>query len=402
MEDSHRFCHGGQDSTLSRFRSEGFWTLKGGCLAKKVKKNCVPCRKLDHKLLFQSMGEFAEDILKGPVAWGVCQMDIAGPYRCRGDVNPRTTKKTWVLVIVDVNSGAVHLDILQDYSAAAVLLSMRRFGALRGWPGEIHTDPGSQLEAASGKLENWWSTMEESLRGLGSSKNFKWIVSPPDSPWRQGKAERHIGIMKRLIRLSIGDSRVTPVELQTSLFEIANICNERPIGVSKPREDGIYDIITPNHLMMGRSSNILPDDAELASDLPMSARYRLVHHITSSFWRKWSTEVSPSLIVRQKWHKNSRNLCVNDLVMICDSSVIKAKYKLGLVEMVHPSTDGIVRSATIHYVLLQKNSQGEDKVQHIRVKRSVQRLVLILPVEEQSTPLMVEENDMCSIVKVGV
>ena len=266
----------------------------------------------------------------------------------------------------------------------------------------VHTDPGSQLESASGKLESWWSRMEESLRGLGSSKNFKWIVSPPDSPWRQGKAERRIAIVKRLIRVSIGDSRVTPVELQTSLMEIANICNERPIGLSKPREDGTYDIITPNHLMLGRSSNILPDDSELASNLPMSARYRLVHHITSAFWKKWSTEVSPSLVVRQKWHKKSRNLCVGDLIMICDSSVIKAKYKLGLVELVHPSDDGIVRSATIHYVLLQKNARGEDKVQHIRVKRSIQRLVLILPVEEQSTPLVVEDRDVCSIVKVGV
>ena len=189
MEDSHQFCHGGQDSTLSRFRSEGFWTLKGGCVAKRIKRSCVPCRKVDHKLLFQPMGEFSGDILKEPVAWGVCQMDMSGPHHCRGDVNPRTTKKTWIIVIVDVNSGAVHLDIVQDYSTAAVLLSMRRFGALRGWPGEIHTDPGSQLESASGKLESWWSRMEESLRGLGSSKNFKWIVSPPDSPWRQGKAE---------------------------------------------------------------------------------------------------------------------------------------------------------------------------------------------------------------------
>ena len=88
--------------------------------------------------------------------------------------------------------------------------------------------------------------------------------------------------------------------------------------------------------------------------------------------------------------------------MICDSSPIKAKYKLGLVEMVHRSKDGIVRSATIHYVLLQKNARGEDKVQHICVKRSIQRLVLILPVEEQSTPLVVEDHDVCSIVKVGV
>ena len=31
-----------------------------------------------------------------------------------------------------MNSGAVHMDIVQDYSAEAVLLAMRRFGALRG------------------------------------------------------------------------------------------------------------------------------------------------------------------------------------------------------------------------------------------------------------------------------
>ena len=58
-----------------------------------------------------------------------------------GDVNPRTTKKTWAVVIEDANSGAVHLDIVQDYSTQAVLMTLRRFGALRGWPGVICSDP---------------------------------------------------------------------------------------------------------------------------------------------------------------------------------------------------------------------------------------------------------------------
>ena len=97
------------------------------------------------------------------------------------------------------------------------------------WPGVICSDPGSQLEAASGKLENWWLTMGDALRTLGSSKNFRWDVSPADSPWRQGKAERRIGVVKKLLSLSLGDTRVSPVELQTVLFECANICNERPI-----------------------------------------------------------------------------------------------------------------------------------------------------------------------------
>ena len=291
-------------------------------------------------------------------------------------------------MIEDVNSGAVHLDVVSDYSATAVLVSLRRFGSLRGWPGVIQSDPGSQLESASGKLENWWSSFSNSLRTLAGSKNFQWKLSPADSPWRQGKAERRIGVVKKLIRLSIGDSRVSPLELQTVLMEIANICNERPVGLSKPREDGSYSVLTPNHLLLGRSINVLPDDAELSEDLPMPSRYRLVNFVTTSFWQKWMREVAPRLILRQKWHQKSRNLCAGDLVMICEPSKIKAKYKLAIVEVAHKSKDGCVRSATLRYT----NIRGDNWVS-VLVERSVQRLVLVLPVEEQDTPLTVKDCD---------
>ena len=61
----------------------------------------------------------------------------------------------------------------------------------------------------------------------------------------------------------MGDTRVSPLELQTIFMEAANICNERPLGLSKPRADGTYDVLTPNNLLLGRSVNILPDDTEL-------------------------------------------------------------------------------------------------------------------------------------------
>ena len=88
--------------------------------------------------------------------------------------------------------------------------------------------------------------MGRALRDFGTTKNFRWDISPADSPWRQGKAERRIAIVKKLLTLSIGDSRLTPLELQTALSEVANICNERPLGLNlKPREDGSYMLITP-------------------------------------------------------------------------------------------------------------------------------------------------------------
>ena len=320
-------------------------------------------------------------------------MDLFGPYSCRGDVNPRTTKKTWALVIEDINSGAVHLDIVQDYSAEAVLLSLRRFGSLRGWPCVLHSDPGSQLVSASGKLEAWWKHFEGRLRRFGTEKNFQWKISPPDSPWRHGKVERRIAIVKRLLHLSLGDTRVTPVEFQTILFEVANMCNERPLGLSRPREDGTYTLITPNQLMLGRSQNILPDDATIANDLPMSSRYRLVNHVTSVFWSKWSVHVSPGLIVRQKWHNETRNLQVGDLVMIADTSKVKSKYKLGVVEDTNLSRDGFVRSATLRYCNVEKNHHGTDIVTTMRVKRSVQRLVFVMPVEEMTDSVVVKEYE---------
>ena len=385
MQMAHEFSHSGQDGTLARFRSKGFWCVKAGCLAKKVKSQCVLCRKISPVLLHQPMGGLPEELLRTAVAWGYCQLDLFGPYKCRGDVNPRTSKKTWGMIIVDCNTGAVHLDIVQDYSTNAVLLTLRRFGALRGWPRIICSDPGSQLESASGKLDNWFLTMSDSLRNLGSSKNFKWEISPADSPWRQGRAERRIAVVKKLITLSVGDTRLTPVELQTILTEVSNICNERPIGLSKPRADGTFSFITPNHLLLGRSRNVLSDDTELAQDLPMAARYRLVNHVTSNFWSRWASEVSPGLVHRQVWHKKGRNLQIGDVVLISEATNIKSKYRLGVVGAVKLSKDDNVRSATIRYVLV---SDGNN-VRVVRVQRSIQRLSLILPVEEQSGGVVV-------------
>ena len=402
MREAHQFAHPGQDGTLSRFRANGYWTTRGGQLAKKVKFECVPCRKEDHVKLQQPMGDLPEARLKQHVAWGCCQLDLFGPFTSRSDVNARSRKKTWGLVIEDSNSGAVYIDIVQDYSASAVLMTMKRFGSLRGWPGVISTDPGSQLESASGILERWWKNMERALREFGSTKNFEWKISPPDSPWRQGKAERRIGIVKKLLRLSIGDSILTPLELQTAFFEIANVCNERPLGLSKPREDGSYVLITPNQLLLGRSSNIVPDDTGIAESLPVAARYRLVKHVSDSFWHRWCTYVSPSLVVRQKWHVKSRNLKEGDLVMICETSPVKMRYKLAVVENATESADGVVRSALIRYCNIVENPKDEDKVTIVRVTRSVQRLVLIMPVEEMEDSVNVEEHEHFVKCVVGV
>ena len=73
--------------------------------------------------------------------------------------------------------------------------------------------------------------MEEPLQEVARNKGFRWTINPANSPWRQGKVESRIKIIKRLLKIAIGESKLTPLELQTAFFEVANLSKERPIRV---------------------------------------------------------------------------------------------------------------------------------------------------------------------------
>ena len=231
MEQAHSKKHSGIAGTVAEFRMMGYWTTKATILAKSVKGKCVICRYLDKQPIGQIMGGIPAQQLVNPVAWGICEMDLFGPFLCRSDVNKRSSMKVWGVVIVDRNSGAIHCDVALDYSTQEIIKALRRFASLRGWPTKICSDPGSQLMSSSGRLESWWKNMQTELGNLGSEENFEWEISPANSPWRQGRAESRIKSLKRLLTISVGSARLTPVELQTVLFESANICNERPVGM---------------------------------------------------------------------------------------------------------------------------------------------------------------------------
>ena len=123
------------------------------------------------------------------------------------------------------------------------------------------------------------------------------------------------------------------------------------------------------------------------------SRYRLVSHVTTAFWKKWSDMVTPNLVRRQKWHeKAERELRVGDIVLICDKGKMKGKYKMGVVDSIGVGRDGHVRNAVIRYNI-PRNMQNIPELyegnREVKVHRSVQKLSLVLPVEEQEKPLSV-------------
>ena len=78
------------------------------------------------------------------------------------------------------------------------------------------------------------------------------------------------------------------------------------------------------------------------------------------------------------------------MVLIHDSSTIKGKYVMGIVEETLMGKEGRVRSCSVAYTLLGENDSVRNvKRRRIVVKRSIQRLTLLLAKEDQDSELEV-------------
>ena len=74
---------------------------------------------------------------------------------------------------------------------------------------------------------------------------------------------------------------------------------------------------------------------------------------------------------------------------------------MAVVESVNVDDNGVVRSAVVRYNNIEHNPKGEDVVSVIQVKRPVQRLVLVMPVEEMSASVVVKDAGklvQCSVM----
>ena len=123
-------------------------------------------------------------------------------------------------------SRAVYVDISHDYSTNAFLRVLRRFDTLRGWPRKIWSDNGSQLVAASKELRNAIKDLSwKEIERYGVKHSVEWEFSPADAPWHNGGTEYLVRLVKRALNAAIGEEVMSFSELQTVMFEAAQIVN---------------------------------------------------------------------------------------------------------------------------------------------------------------------------------
>ena len=258
---------------------------------------------------------------------------------------------------MDVVANATFLDTVQDYSAGAVQMTLQRFGSIYGWPEQITSDPGSQLVSAAGQLESWWPKMEMDLLKFAVEKGFSWTTSPADAPWRQGKCESRINKVKRLMRITHGDSELSPEGLQTSLYKIADLCNKIPLTVQRsPDADGTFKVVRPCDLLQGRSEGETPDmEGEGLKDTLIKRNLIEIYNRTRRFYKDFALFASPKLIWKKKWRvEPQQQIQQGDIVHILEPGKFKNSYKLAVVKDMKKSNDGKFRTAVLEYTIPRK------------------------------------------------
>ena len=174
--------------------------------------------------------------------------------------------------------------------------------------------------------------------------------------------------VKRALNAVGGDHIFCFNEYQTLLYEAAQLVNQRPIGI-KPKQPNDGSYLCPNDLILGRSSPNVPQGPFKER---CSHKYRLdfVQKSVQCFWRRWTREVFPSLVITPKWHVEHRNVQKGDVVLIGDSNELRGKWTKGIIAETIPSIDGRIRRVKVTY-----NTPKET------VERAVQRLIVLVPVD---------------------
>ena len=366
--------HTGATKTAAKCRKK-FWIVRVTRLARSMKSSCYVCCLVDKMLAKQQMAPLPDHRLAPSPPFYTTSIDLFGPYLIKDTVKKRTKMKVWGFIATCAVSRAVHLDITDSYGTDSILQTLRKFKLMRGCPSEIISDQGSQLVAASKDVadltKNWnWGPIAE----WASSKSIKWTVVPAEAHHHNGLSESLIKSVKRSITHVVGENVLSFSELQLAMFEVANILNCRPLGITSDSDPEDPTPITPNGLLYGKCDNEVPQ-GPFNSDLSIKFRFEYVQSIVDDWWTRWYARVLPSLVPSYKWMQKHRNVKVGDICLIRYKG-IRSTYRLGRVVENKSGEDGLVRSVRLQYKL------PNEKVFRF-VDRAVQGIAVIVPIEEQ-------------------
>ncbi|XP_023812859.1 uncharacterized protein LOC111947690 [Oryzias latipes] len=264
--------------------------------------------------------------------------------------------------------------------ADAFINAFRTFVAIRGPVRQLRCDQGTNFMGARKEFSELLKKVEpERQRALGC----EFVANFPSSSHMGGVWERQIRTIRSILAVMLDKTgnRLDTTSLRTFLYETMAIINSRPLTVEHLHDPTGPEPLTPNHILTMKSSVILPPPGQFCrEDLYLHKRWRRVQFLANEFWQRWKREYLLNLQQRQKWQNSTRNLKVNDIVILQDDSTPRNEWKLARVLKTYPSEDGIVRKLTL-LVSETTQNKGHSHTRLLHLDRPVHKVVTLVEAE---------------------
>ena len=310
------------------------------------------------KLASQQMSTIKEESLTICPPFTYVSLDFAGPILVKGAVNARARMKCWLLVYCCRSTKAVEILPTCGYSTHSFLLRHEEFVARHGAPHSIVSDRGSQLVSAGlvlvrkkeeCSLPSDWNW--EQIVRKNQASNWKFV--PIGSPHFNGLPESTVKVLKKTLKLSLHPGVILSYpELQTLLAKITYTVNSRPLGLActsgSSQQDDTLMPITPNMMLLGRSSSISPP-LVYSEDERFCSRLAYIGQVEGEWWQRWIKLVLPTLLSFKKWKTKKQNIAPGELVLLQYPKQFKDDYCLARVCAAPTGSDGLVRKVVVEY-----------------------------------------------------
>ncbi|XP_070075146.1 uncharacterized protein [Drosophila takahashii] len=316
--------HGGNQLIVRLMRSK-YWIPKVKNLVKGVVNSCNMCTIYKKRLQTQLMGDFPTD-----------RASFSRPFTYTG----------------------------VDYAGKTIQ------GARRGCPQRVHSDNGKTFVGASSLISrDFTQALKESVTNAYSHQGLVWRFIPPGAPHMGGLWEAGVKSFKTLFNKSTSARKYTFEELSTLLAKIEACLNSRPLS---PMSEDPTDLLalTPGHFLIGGPLLSTAEPAIKGEAQSIINRWQHLKAQHQQFSSRWKEEYLKELHKRNKWLSPSRNLQVDDMVVIKDDNLPSNDWRLGRIVAAIPGADTRVRVVDI------LTSRGT-------IQRPVHKLVL-LPMEDKA------------------
>jgi hypothetical protein len=184
-----RFLHAGQETILAALRQR-YWIVNVRSVLKRIKKLCQHCKNRVGKPDIPQMGQLPFCRLtpfEKPFTY--TGVDIFGPVQV---TVKHHHEKRYGVIFVCMVTRAIHIEVANNLSADAFMITLRNFLFRRGPCAHIWSDNGTNLVGASRELKSAAAEMKWFAAEKAAELEITWHFNPASAPHFGGAPERLI------------------------------------------------------------------------------------------------------------------------------------------------------------------------------------------------------------------